>query len=86
MEQLVAVELLAALEPLLDRRRAELRVQRDHLAGRLADDARWRFTVPEGGLVLWATAARCAGRHRHGPGGRRRAAPRTGPPSRWTAP
>ncbi|MFE2916442.1 aminotransferase-like domain-containing protein [Kitasatospora indigofera] len=53
MEQLVAVELLAALEPLLDRRRAELRLQRDHLAGLLADDARWRFTVPEGGLVLW---------------------------------
>ncbi|MFD7983496.1 PLP-dependent aminotransferase family protein [Kitasatospora indigofera] len=53
MEQLVAVELLAALEPLLDRRRSELRLQRDHLAGLLADDARWRFTVPEGGLVLW---------------------------------
>lgn len=53
MEQLVAVELLDELDPLLERRRAELRAQRDHLAGRLAGDGRWDFTVPQGGLVLW---------------------------------
>ncbi|WP_328972112.1 aminotransferase-like domain-containing protein [Streptomyces sp. NBC_00239] len=75
LEQLVAVELLADLEPLLQRRRTELRVQRDHLAGLLAaangprgahgpragsraagpesDGGLWRFTAPDGGLVLW---------------------------------
>lgn len=62
MEQLVAVELLRGIEPLLLRRRAELRTQRDHIAGLLAGDGRWEFTVPQGGLVLWlrltgATAA-----------------------------
>ena len=53
MEQLIAVELLGELDPLLRRRRAELRAQRDHLADRLAEDGRWEFTVPRGGLVLW---------------------------------
>ncbi|MFD1932403.1 MULTISPECIES: PLP-dependent aminotransferase family protein [Nonomuraea] len=52
-QQLLAVELLAGLEPLLVRRRAELRRRRDHLAGLLAGDERWHFALPQGGLALW---------------------------------
>jgi DNA-binding transcriptional MocR family regulator len=52
-QQLVAIELLRDLEPLLRDRRAVLRRQRDHLSGLLAGDDRWRFTVPPGGLALW---------------------------------
>ncbi|WP_326690484.1 PLP-dependent aminotransferase family protein [Streptomyces sp. NBC_01795] len=53
MQQLVAAELLADLEPVLGRRRHELRQQRDHLGNLLADDGRWDFTLPSGGLALW---------------------------------
>jgi len=53
VQQLVAVELLADLEPVLGRRRRELRQQRDHLGNLLAGDDRWQFTLPPGGLVLW---------------------------------
>ncbi|AGP56354.1 PLP-dependent aminotransferase family protein [Streptomyces rapamycinicus] len=53
VQQLVAVELLRDLEPLLGQRRHELRQQRDHLAGVLADDGRWHFALPPGGLALW---------------------------------
>ncbi|MBP2401207.1 aminotransferase-like domain-containing protein [Streptomyces syringium] len=53
MQQMIAVELLGDPDPVLRRRRAELRRQRDHLSGLLAGDDRWRFTVPPGGLSLW---------------------------------
>jgi DNA-binding transcriptional MocR family regulator len=53
MQQVVAVELLGDLETVLGRRRAELRKQRDHLAGLLSGDDRWTFAVPAGGLALW---------------------------------
>ncbi|MFC9504379.1 PLP-dependent aminotransferase family protein [Streptomyces sp. NPDC057002] len=53
MQQLIAAELLGDLEPVLHRRRGELRRQRDHLGKLLADDNRWHFTVPPGGLALW---------------------------------
>ena len=53
MQQLVAAELLADLEPVLGRRRHELRQQRDHLSDLLAGDRRWHFTLPSGGLALW---------------------------------
>lgn len=53
MQQLVAAELLADLEPVLRRRRQELRQQRDHLSNLLAGDERWHFTLPSGGLALW---------------------------------
>ncbi|GAA2290970.1 PLP-dependent aminotransferase family protein [Streptomyces violaceusniger] len=53
VQQLVAVELLDDLEPVLGRRRHELRQQRDHLGHLLAEDGRWRFALPPGGLALW---------------------------------
>ncbi|OIJ93041.1 GntR family transcriptional regulator [Streptomyces sp. MUSC 14] len=53
MQQLVAAELLGDLEPVLSRRRHELRRQRDHLTSLLAEDGRWHFTRPDGGLALW---------------------------------
>ena len=53
MQQLVAAELLGDLEPILGRRRHELRQQRDHLSDLLADSGRWHFALPSGGLALW---------------------------------
>ncbi|MFI6603232.1 PLP-dependent aminotransferase family protein [Nonomuraea sp. NPDC050536] len=53
MEQLVACELLPHLDALLERRRGELRGQRDHLAARLREGGDWTFTLPPGGLALW---------------------------------
>lgn len=53
MQQLVAAELLGDLEPVLGRRRQELRQQRDHLSNLIADDGRWHFALPSGGLALW---------------------------------
>jgi DNA-binding transcriptional MocR family regulator len=54
LEQLIAAELLAAPEPLLERRRAGLREHRDALAGALgATLPEWRFALPRGGLSLW---------------------------------
>ncbi|MEU4835455.1 PLP-dependent aminotransferase family protein [Streptosporangium sp. NPDC023615] len=52
MEQLVACEILPLMDGLLDRRRSELRRQRDHLARALEADG-WDFTLPPGGLALW---------------------------------
>ncbi|MFE0200814.1 PLP-dependent aminotransferase family protein [[Kitasatospora] papulosa] len=53
LQQLTALELISHPEPLLYRRRRELRTQRDHLARLLGDDPRWCFTIPPGGLALW---------------------------------
>ncbi|MFI9720024.1 PLP-dependent aminotransferase family protein [Streptomyces sp. NPDC052396] len=53
MQQLIAVELLTDPGAVLERRRAELRRQRDHLSALLDGDERWHFTVPPGGLALW---------------------------------
>ncbi|MEV5986364.1 PLP-dependent aminotransferase family protein [Streptomyces sp. NPDC052051] len=53
MQQLIAAELLGDLESVLQRRRGELRQQRDHLSTFLGHDSRWDFTVPPGGLALW---------------------------------
>ncbi|MEV5576821.1 PLP-dependent aminotransferase family protein [Spirillospora sp. NPDC052269] len=57
VQQLIAVELLDDLEPVLERRRGELRRRRDHLSALLGNDTRWDFTVPPGGLALWLRLA-----------------------------
>jgi len=51
IEQLVAAQLLAQADGILDARRAELRARRDTLAAALPPA--WRFTRPAGGLTLW---------------------------------
>ncbi|MFC4061107.1 PLP-dependent aminotransferase family protein [Planomonospora corallina] len=61
MEQLVACELLPRIGPVLARRRAELRRQRDHLVRLLSGDDAWTFTVPDGGLSLWLRLSRVPG-------------------------
>ncbi len=54
MEQLIAVEVLDAIDEIRVGRVARLRAQRDHLVGELARELPgWRFTVPDGGLMLW---------------------------------
>lgn len=54
MEQLIAVEVLDAIEEIRAVRVGELRERRDHLAAELARELpHWRFTVPDGGLMLW---------------------------------
>jgi DNA-binding transcriptional MocR family regulator len=62
LEQLIAEDLLGDLDPILVPRRAQLRAQRDHLAGLLAGTPDWTYDVPPGGLALWlrlhATTAR----------------------------
>ena len=57
LQQLVALELLDGMEAVVARRRDELRTQRDHLGALLADDPRWSFDVPPGGLALWLRLA-----------------------------
>ncbi|MEU2674480.1 PLP-dependent aminotransferase family protein [Streptomyces sp. NPDC007164] len=52
-DRLVAARLLERREAVLDRRRAQLRSQRDHLAARLSALPWCRFQVPQGGLSLW---------------------------------
>ncbi|MHB9757201.1 aminotransferase-like domain-containing protein [Streptomyces sp. BYX5S] len=52
-DRLVATRLLAHQEAILDTRRAQLRVQRDHMADRLAALPWCRFRLPQGGLSLW---------------------------------
>jgi DNA-binding transcriptional MocR family regulator len=54
IEQLVAAELLADPEPVLDGQRATLRARRDALAAALRSSLeRWRFRLPAGGASLW---------------------------------
>jgi DNA-binding transcriptional MocR family regulator len=55
LEQLVAVRLLAQADRIIAARRAELTGQRDALVSALAEELpEWRFTVPAGGVTLWA--------------------------------
>jgi DNA-binding transcriptional MocR family regulator len=55
VEQLVATELLADPEPVLDAQRAALRGRRDALAAAVgATLPGWQFALPGGGLSLWA--------------------------------
>ena len=54
LEQLMAVELLAGAEPVLQRQRVAARARRDILVAALRDHLpAWRFAVPNGGLSLW---------------------------------
>ncbi|MBC3190303.1 PLP-dependent aminotransferase family protein [Pseudonocardia sp. C8] len=54
LEQLVAVEVLDAIEEIRAERTGRLRARRDHLAAELAAVLpEWRCTVPDGGLALW---------------------------------
>jgi DNA-binding transcriptional MocR family regulator len=53
-EQLLLAELLADPEPVLERRRQELREQRDALVASLRTECPdWSFRTPDGGLNLW---------------------------------
>jgi len=61
IEQLTACELLPELDGLLRQRTRELRSQRDHLAAALGQDGAWTFTLPSGGLWLWARLASTSG-------------------------
>src|SRR5215217_8055953 len=54
VEQLVATELLADPEPVLDAQRQALRARRDALVAALRSSLPdWRFRLPEGGPSLW---------------------------------
>jgi DNA-binding transcriptional MocR family regulator len=54
LEQLIAVELLANAETVMERQRAAARSRRDAFVSALrAVLPEWRFTVPAGGLSLW---------------------------------
>jgi DNA-binding transcriptional MocR family regulator len=54
LEQLMAVELLAQADTILERQRAAARERRDVLASALATRLpEWRFALPSGGLCLW---------------------------------
>ncbi|MEN0129660.1 MAG: PLP-dependent aminotransferase family protein [Brevundimonas sp.] len=73
LEQLVVTHLLTAGDETLSRRRAELRVRRDHLVGLLQERLpQWQVPVPRGGLALWvdlgtpASSALAAIAPRHG--------------------
>jgi DNA-binding transcriptional MocR family regulator len=55
LDQLVAVQLLARADEIIPARRAALAVQRDALVAALRERLpQWRFTVPGGGVTLWA--------------------------------
>jgi DNA-binding transcriptional MocR family regulator len=55
LEQLVAVHLLRRSAEIVGLRRAQLAVQRDALVAAVrAELPEWRFTVPSGGMSLWA--------------------------------
>jgi DNA-binding transcriptional MocR family regulator len=55
LEQLVAVHLLAQAPAIVSARRAQLRFRRDALVEALgAMLPEWRYTVPSGGVTLWA--------------------------------
>ena len=54
LEQMIAVEVLDAIDGIRAERTAELRRRRDRLVGeRAAVLPEWRPVVPDGGLVLW---------------------------------
>ncbi|WP_164540851.1 MocR-like transcription factor YczR [Streptomyces abyssomicinicus] len=53
VDRIVAARLLEHRDAILVRRRAQLALQRDHLAARLAALPWCRFQVPQGGLSLW---------------------------------
>jgi DNA-binding transcriptional MocR family regulator len=54
LTQAIAVRLLAAIDPIRQLRRHELRLRRDLMAGLLREFLpAWRFRVPAGGLFLW---------------------------------
>ncbi|MGW0604366.1 aminotransferase-like domain-containing protein [Streptomyces sp. NPDC002640] len=52
-DRLVAARLLERRQAVLERRRVQLALQRDHLAARLSALPWCRFRVPDGGLSLW---------------------------------
>jgi DNA-binding transcriptional MocR family regulator len=55
LEQLVAVQVLARAEEIVPARRRELAGRRDALAAALRVELpQWRFTLPAGGVTLWA--------------------------------
>ncbi|AGZ40323.1 DeoR family transcriptional regulator [Actinoplanes friuliensis DSM 7358] len=55
LEQLVAVHLLRDAETIVATRRAQLSIRRDALVAALGEFLpEWRFTVPTGGVMLWA--------------------------------
>jgi DNA-binding transcriptional MocR family regulator len=55
LEQLVAVRLLAQADAIIAARRTQLLGQRDALVAVLGEVLpEWRFTVPAGGVTLWA--------------------------------
>ena len=54
LEQLIAVELLAGADAVLERQRAGARARRDIFAAALHEHLpAWRFRTPDGGLSLW---------------------------------
>ncbi|MBP2370703.1 MocR-like transcription factor YczR [Pseudonocardia parietis] len=54
LEQLIAVEVLDAVEEIRAERIGRLRARRDHLVAELtAVLPQWRYRVPDGGLALW---------------------------------
>ncbi|MEU3529812.1 pyridoxal phosphate-dependent aminotransferase [Streptomyces sp. NPDC038707] len=52
-DRLVATRMLERRQAVVDRRRAQLRKKRDHLAARLSALPWCRFRVPQGGPSLW---------------------------------
>lgn len=55
LDQLVAVRLLDQADEIIPARRAELAARRDALVEALREELpQWRFTVPAGGMSLWA--------------------------------
>jgi DNA-binding transcriptional MocR family regulator len=54
LEQLIAVELLAGADAVLERQRTGARERRDTFAALLSEHVpAWRFRIPDGGLCLW---------------------------------
>lgn len=66
MQQLVATELLGDLEPVLRKRRHDLRHQRDRLSNLPAGNGRWHFTLPSGGALPVAVSGHRPRRHCRG--------------------
>ena len=54
LEQLMAVELLANAEPILERQREAARARRATFVAALRARLPWTFALPAGGLCLWA--------------------------------